>query len=201
MVYTANNKKTGTATDAKTGTELATAEPKTVVKKERNYTDKYHRRFGYDGAEPGEVGRYVRFAMESLNLPPIDISDPEQVRNRCIEYLTSCAERDIKPTVVGLSNWLGVSRDTLNEWKRGVTRKGTHSDLIEKIYGVLEEISTSFLLDGKTIPAGVIFGLKNWFGYRDQQEVVLTPNNPLGDAAGQKQLADKYLDLVDVGED
>ncbi len=40
------------------------------------------------------------------------------------------------------------------------------------------------------------FLMKNNFGYADKQEVVVTPNNPLGDGQDEKQLEEKYQDSV-----
>ena len=50
--------------------------------------------------------------------------------------------------------------------------------------------------NGKINPVSGIFLLKNNFGYQDKQEVVVTPNNPLGDGAERSQLEDKYTDTV-----
>lgn len=38
--------------------------------------------------------------------------------------------------------------------------------------------------------------MKNNFGYADKQEVVLTPNNPLGDTKDTKELEEQYIDSV-----
>lgn len=146
--------------------------------------------------EPGENARYVRFAMASWDLPPIDISDPEQVTERLRMYFKHCAENDRKPQVVGMCNWLGISRQALNEWKNGETRSATHGDIIKKAYGMLEEMWADYMLNGKINPASGIFLSKNWFNYRDVADVVVTPNNPY-QAASEDELNKKYLtDMV-----
>ena len=38
--------------------------------------------------------------------------------------------------------------------------------------------------------------MKNNFGYADKQEVVLTPNNPLGDTKDTKELEERYIESV-----
>lgn len=129
--------------------------------------------------EPGDNARYIRYAMASWNLPPIDISDPVQVSDRIEQYFQFCADNDRKPQIVGMANWLGVSRDTLNSWKRGEYRTNTHSDVIQKAVAMLEEMWAEYMLNGKVNPASGIFISKNWFGYRDEQQIVVTPNNPL----------------------
>ena len=38
--------------------------------------------------------------------------------------------------------------------------------------------------------------MKNNFGYADKQEVVVTPNSPMGEAQNDKQLEEKYQESV-----
>ena len=48
--------------------------------------------------------------------------------------------------------------------------------------------------NGKINPVAAIFLMKNHFGYQDKQEVVLTPNNQLGEAASPEELQQKYIE-------
>ena len=136
---------------------------------------------GNDNIEPGDNSRFVRHALASWNLPPIDISDEQQVADRIELYFKYCADNDRRPQVVGLCNWLGISRQTLNEGKNGDVRSATHGDIIKKAYGAMEEMWTDYMLYGKISPPTGIFLSKNWFNYKDVADVVVTPNNPLQD--------------------
>ena len=152
---------------------------------------------GGPNVEPGDNSRYVRYALASWNLPPIDISDPQQVENRLNEYFSFCADNDRKPQVVGMCNWLGISRQALNEWLRGETRSATHGDIIKRAYAALEEMWGDFMLNGKINPASGIFLAKNWYGYKDVADVVVTPNNPMQDLdadAARKRLVESIPD-------
>lgn len=131
------------------------------------------------GAAPGENSRFIRFALAAWDLPPIDISDPEQVKERIGMYFQHCADNDRKPQIVGMCNWLGISRQTLNEWQNGVVRKDTHGDIIKKAVSFIEEMWADYMLNGKLNPASGIFLAKNWYGYKDVADVVVTPNNPM----------------------
>lgn len=48
--------------------------------------------------------------------------------------------------------------------------------------------------DGKVNPVTGIFWQKNYDGLKDQQEVVVTPNNPLGEMGDTERIKQKYLD-------
>jgi len=163
-------------------------------KKHRNRPDL--KNFGAELAEPGDNARYLRYAMASLNLPPIDISDEKQVEKRIYDYFGFCIENDRKPNMVGMANWLGISRDTVNSWKRGDYRTETHSAVIRKACDILEELMVDYLQNGKVNPASGIFLAKNMFQYKDVQDVVLTPNQPIQDAQDPAQIAERY-DLLE----
>lgn len=157
-----------------------------VVKKKRNRPDLAN--FGAENVEPGDNARYLRYAMVSLDLPPIDISNPEQVQQRITDYFVFCAENDRKPNMVGMANWLGVDRDTVKTWKTGEYRSSTHSAVIKKAINILEELWVDYMQNGKVNPASGIFLGKNMFGYKDVQDVTLTPGSPLGDQPSPEEL-------------
>ena len=50
--------------------------------------------------------------------------------------------------------------------------------------------------NGKINPVAAIFLMKNHFGYQDKQEVVLTPNQQLGEQVPAEDLEKKYLEDV-----
>ena len=182
----------------KNGTDLSTEQIRDVVSKRKPKNGlEVMKDFG---AEPGENARFIRFALASWNLPPIDISDPEQVKERIVLYFQHCADNDRKPQIVGMCNWLGISRDTLNTWKNGEYRSGTHSDLIKKAYAMIEEMWADYMQNGKINPASGIFLAKNWFGYKDVADVVVTPNNPMQDLDAETARK-RLVDAIPVDDD
>lgn len=169
-----------------------------VKKKKRNRPDLAN--FGEENTEPGDISKFIREARVAFDggidrkpLPPIDISDPDQVKHRISEYLDFCELNDKKPSPIALANWLGVSRETLNLWKRGEFRSETHFDMIKKAYVLMEEIWYDMMQNGKVNPGSGIFLGKNMFGYKDVADIVVTPNNPLQDmdaAQARKRITD-----------
>ena len=55
--------------------------------------------------------------------------------------------------------------------------------------------------DGKVNPVTGIFWQKNYDGMKDQTEMVLTPNNPLGEQKDMKALEQKYLESAYDGSE
>lgn len=167
------------------------------AKKHRNRPDL--QKFGEENTEPGDNARYLRYAMASLNLPPIDVSDPKQVEKRIMEYFDYCIQNDRKPNIKGLGNWIGVDDETVMRWRRGEYRKDTHCGLIKKAVDVLQEMWWDYGLNGKCNPASWIFIGKNAFSMRDEQQVVITPNNPL-ENADPSETRKKYIQALPDGQ-
>ena len=49
--------------------------------------------------------------------------------------------------------------------------------------------------NGAMNPVVYIFRSKNFYDMRDQTEVVVTPNNPLGDVVSVEEIEEKYAEL------
>lgn len=163
------------------------------VKKRRNRSWPNKENYGVEYVEPGDNARYLRFALDNMNRPPIDISDGKQVERRIYEYFQDCVKADMKPNVVALANALGIDRSTLRSWKVGECRTLSHTPIVKKAFDALEELWVDYMQNGKINPASGIFLGKNHFGYRDVTDVTLTPGQQLSDQTTpeqmQKQLA------------
>lgn len=156
-------------------------------------------KFGQEHVEPGDNSRYIRHALANLSMPPIDISDAKQVEERIEWYFLHCFENDMKPTVAGFCNSLGITRNTLMEWKRGWHREDTHQAIILKAYRLMEELWENYMLNGKVNPVSGIFLGKNQFeGYTDKQEMIVTPNTGMPEAVDVATIEAKYAELPDV---
>ena len=152
-------------------------------------------KFGQENVQPGDNSKYLRHALATLDMPPIDISDAAQVSDRLGWYFNHCADSDMKPTVNGMCNALGIHRDTLHTWRTGEYRADSHQAIVMKAYRVLEELWEDYMLNGKINPVSGIFLSKNLFyGYADKQEFVLTPNSGLSEADAAT-IAAKYEEL------
>lgn len=151
--------------------------------------------------EPGDNSKYLRHALTTLNLPPIDIADEKQVEERIQWYFSHCIENDMKPTVKGLCNSIGISRNTIRTWYNEEYRGKTHSKVIRKAYDLLEELWEDYMLNGKINPvSGIFLGRNNW-GYQDKVDIVVTPNTNNIDVPDLATIEAKYAELPDLSEE
>jgi hypothetical protein len=147
--------------------------------------------------EPGDNSKYLNHALVIMEQPPIDIRDPAQVEKRIHWYFEHCANSDMKPTVNGMCNAIGIHRDTLYDWRVGNQRKGTHQEVVMRAYRVLESLWEDYMMNGKINPVSGIFLGKNYWNYADKQEHVITPNTTMPEAVDVATIEAKYAELPD----
>lgn len=146
--------------------------------------------------EPGDNRQYLMHSLKMWDWPSVDMKQPAQVEERIVDYFQLCADDDMKPSVAGLALAFGVSRNTLWRWSKGIdciTFPGGSCDLIKKAYQILNVQMENYMQNGKINPVAGIFLMKNNMGYTDKQELVLTPNQQLGDQVSPEELQKKYL--------
>lgn len=135
---------------------------------------------------PDDANKITNVTLRLIDLPKIDLNDPEAVKERIKEYFKIYSDYALKPTVSGLASALGHDRHWLYAVVNGIAAGGkgnkitlnpdcTH--IIKKCFRVLEEQWENYMLNGKINPATGIFFGKNHYKYRDEQEHVFSPKN------------------------
>ena len=154
--------------------------------------------------EPGDNRKFLEHDLKMWDWPAVDMTKPEAVTERIGNYFRICAEDDMKPSVAGMALAFGMDRRRLWEIVNGVvgTNSVTHNvapearDSLKKAYYFLNAQMENYMQNGKINPVAGIFLMKNNMGYADKQEVVLTPNQQLGDQVPAEDLEKKYLEDV-----
>ena len=129
---------------------------------------------------------------------PIVKSDDE-CAERLNEFFDRINQTGEIPTVEKMCLALGTTRKTVWEWEQG--NKGvTRSNIIKKAKEILAAMDAELVSRGKIPQVTYIFRAKNFFGMRDQTDLVVTPNNPLGEentAEGLQKRIESDL-IIDV---
>jgi len=165
----------------KTGTDLTEEQVTDVVKKKRKRPDRTEALT--PTYEPGVMSEMITNAMNLANMGDVDMYDPDQVERRVMDCLTYMIEHDMKPTVESMALAFNTNRTQLWRWKEGVESHlpERSRNAIKKGYSIMNQLLTQTMADGKINPVAAIFLLKNNHAYKDQTDVVVTPNNPLQD--------------------
>lgn len=146
--------------------------------------------------DPGDNTKYLSHNLQIARLPAINTADENQVAARIGEYFEICIQNDMKPSMAGMALAIGVARETLWQWSVGNNRSDTHTNLIKKAVQMLDSQMVDYMQNGKINPVSGIFLMKNSFGYKDQQEVVVTPSSPLGEQTDPEELRNRYIDSL-----
>lgn len=156
-------------------------------------------------ASKEDMDMYWDNVLTVYKWPKIDIDDDRQVENRCAQYFEHCREKGERPTVEGLAVAIGVSPRTINDWANGHTRAqfgNSRSLIIKKAKAVIQYMLAQMAMGNKIYPNVWIFYGKNWFGMRDQQDIVLTPNNAVQPEMTKEQILERIKSdvIVDMDE-
>ena len=181
----AANKRVTTAEEAATE----------VVKKKRTRPDLHDSQVPQ--VKPGEMSKMIRQAMTISHWPEIDTNDAEQVAERVDQYHAFCLQNDMKPDMPGMALALGVTTKTVWAWENGVDSNKPLAvrNVLKMARQINEVLMSAMMTEGKINPVVGIFLLKNSHGYKDQQDVVITPNNPL-EAEDPEKARQKYLEAL-----
>lgn len=145
------------------------------------------------GEKQEEISRIIQESVQFFKRKPVKTN--EEIAERLDEYFQNCVQTGQIPTVEDMCLALGVTRNTVYLWEHGVQTNPERAEMIQKAKEILAAIDAKLVSEGKIPQVTYIFRSKNYFGMRDQQEVVLTPNqNPLGDSVDTERLKQKYLE-------
>ena len=168
-----------------------------------NY-DRFERGVDYaptTGDELSEMYRLARENMENAKQSGGRIfrkyEHVEELQSAIIgywAYLEKNAQEGIPvmADVEGMCAFIGVSRKTLNLWEKD-DYKGFRAT-IEQAKNDIAAVKKQLGQQGKIPPLVMAMDMNNNHGYTQKQEVVVTPNNPLGEATPSDALMEKYFD-------
>lgn len=166
-------------------------------KRGRGGTENFPNVIPADGTKADDVRRIGKSLLKWYKMEKA-VTD-EEIRERLEEYFVTTLSEGQMPTVEEMSLALGYDRVTLWRWENG--EEGStpaRRNMIKKAKELLASFDAKLVQENKVHPTTYIFRAKNYFGMRDQQEYVLTPNNPLGDIKDpqdiQKRLAEGVAD-------
>ena len=144
--------------------------------------------------EDGYNTKRINFMMAILPTEPLDYNDIEEMERRFQRYLKLCSEWDMKVGNMAAYAAIGIDKDTASDWVNRCKSNPERTRFVKKVQKICAMYREGLMEDGKVNPVTGIFWQKNYDGMKDQQEVVLTPNNPLGETEDPKVLEQKYLE-------
>lgn len=98
---------------------------------------------------------------------PLKFATPKDLQDSCDAYFKDCDAKGLPYTIVGLAEGLGVTRQTVENYKE----REEFLDILEEARVKCERWLTDNALLNKSNSGFTQFILKNSHGYKDKQEV------------------------------
>jgi hypothetical protein len=130
---------------------------------------------------------------KAFEAPP---KNDEELCDRLNWFFKTCAETQQLATVEKMCLALSWSRQYVFELENG-TKRGFSpdtADILKKAKNLIASMDAELAQEGKIQPVVYMFRAKNYYGMKDQQDVVLTPNQS-GDFQDRATIEAKYAEL------
>lgn len=139
------------------------------------------------------ISRLVTETIRTYQMPRV--KSDEELAQRLADYFQHCAVTGERPTVEQMAQCTGYSLGTVYDWETGKNR-GFSSDtshIVKKAKEFLRVFDAKMVAEGALNPVVYIFRAKNYYGMKDQQDIVVAPSNPMGPDPDAGKLAADYL--------
>lgn len=156
---------------------------------------------GGSSAKKEDVSRILANCLKWYKLDRVKSLD--ELNERVGLFFTECFSTGEIPTVEKMCLAIGYDRQTVWRWETGERECELGSaggDTIKKAKSFLATFESEMVTEGKINPVVYIFRAKNFFGMKDVQDYILTPNSPLGAESDAGGLAGKYRAALPGGE-
>ncbi len=125
-----------------------------------------------------EISAEIKCITELQQLPQINHTDVNALKERITYFFQYCSEHGIRPTLSLMAVSLHVRRETLWRWEG---ENGERGEIISQAKAMLEAIFEAWFVNGRINPTSGIFCLKNNYGWKDVVEIETKQNNQNAD--------------------
>lgn len=141
----------------------------------------------------GKALHNILAVSKAFEAPP---KNDDEMCERLNWFFKTCEETNQLPTVEKMCLALSWCRQHVFEIESGKARgfSPITSDIIKKAKNLIASLDAELALEGKIQPVVYMFRSKNFYGMKDQQDVVVTPNHS-NDYADQATIEQKYAEL------
>jgi len=148
--------------------------------------------------EPTEKSKKILVHVQLGAMPKVDMTDEKQVAQRTAEYFEICCKYSINPTIAGYSLALGISRIETYRVQAGQRVKNREvTEIVQRAYSTISAYAEEEMMDGKINPVAGIFLMRNNMGYTNNDNPVVTNDDPLGEIRTADSIMSKYKDIED----
>ena len=135
--------------------------------------------------EMTSLATYVAECSRDFRQPPVKTD--EECLERLTDFFLRYAEAGGLPTVEKMCLCLGIDYWSLRDWQNG-TKGETRAQIVKRAKSILASIDGDLVLKGMINPVAYIFRAKNYYGMKDQQDVVVQAKNIFGADVDRREI-------------
>lgn len=179
--------------------EIENEQIEQIVKQKRSVRGSPQAIEKHTTATAPEISGMLNSVMRWYGRKPI--KSDEECAERLNEFFHSLAETGELPSTEKMALALGVTRQSIWNWENGDRCSAERTRMIKQAKELLAAMDAELVSRGKIPQVTYIFRAKNFFGMKDQTDVVITPNNPLGENATEEDLRKRIAGDVIIEEE
>ena len=144
-----------------------------------------------------KVGAFIDYHIEMMAMRQgVNKKDVNDLYKRLGVYLKYCSEHNIMPNNMNCYFAIGVARQEIDMWAKGIQGTPEHKQFALDVKGFFESIHEQAPTEGLMNPISAMFWQKTHDGFIEAQKVEVAHNDPLGDKQSSEQIKEKYDDLL-----
>ena len=144
-----------------------------------------------------KVTAFVDYHMACLAMRQgVDKHDVQDLYARFIRYLEYCRDHGVIPGAANAQLAIGINRQDISAWSRGVSGTPEHHAFAEDFKAVMASVNEQAAADGILNPVLSIFWSKAYYGLSDQPKVEVEVVNPLGEKRSAEEISKRYADIL-----
>lgn len=128
------------------------------------------------------------------------VKSDEELTQRLQWFFETCVETKQLPTVEKMFLSIGMTKDNVFDIESGKKHgfSPNTKSILKMAKNLIASLDAELAMEGKIQPVVYLFRSKNYYNMRDQQDVVLTPNNTLSDYQDKATIEAKYAELPET---
>ena len=143
------------------------------------------------------VTAFVRYHMDMMQMRQgCDKKNVPDLYNRFYRYLAYCAEKGIIPNNMNAYYAIGLIKQDVSDWSRGVRGTPEHKAFAEDIMSFFASIHEQAGGESIVNPILSIYWSKAHDNMSDQPKIELEVKDALGDKRSSAQIAQQYSDIL-----
>ena len=183
--------------EARTIMEIQENKPSTGMGGRYNFPNARLKLIEQDDEKRAFMAKCIENNLVFFNVGLQPVKSDDELCERLNWFFAQCAETQQLPNVEKMANCLGYHHNTLKDWESGVSSgfSTATAGIMRKAKQILASIDAELAQEGKTQPVVYMFRSKNFYGMKDQQDLVVTPNNGGIDSVDASVIEAKYAEL------